>query len=144
MIGTDLNYSISTNLEDLDMDLICEKLSVESYWATGRSHEVIRASFENSHSFGLFHNASGKMVGFCRVISDFATVAYLLDVYILEGYRGKGLGKMLVKEVLSHRKTSRVSRWMLSTRDAHPFYEQFGFELVDNPEYLMGKSIKEQ
>lgn len=131
------DYFISTDVSSLDMDLVCRKLSEDSYWAAGRSHEAIRRSFENSHSFGIFRSDGKQMVGFCRVVSDFATVAYLLDVYILRSHRGRGLGKYFIQQVLDDSKLEKVRRFMLATNDAHQFYEQFGFSKIEHPEYFM-------
>lgn len=137
MTTNDSRYMLSTEPDQLDMDLVCDKLSNESYWAAGRSHDSIRNSFKNSHCFGMYDRDSHTMVGFCRVVTDYSTVAYLLDFFILEKFRGQGLGKMMIEAVLSDPKTEAVNRWMLATRDAHTFYDRFGFKQIAHPEYFM-------
>lgn len=129
------DYRISTDRALLDLDLIHDYLSKESYWATGRSQETIRRSIENSLSFGLYNGAA--QVGFARVITDYATFAWLADVFILEGARGQGLGKWLMEVIIAHPELQGFRRWVLSTKDAHDLYRSFGFVELARPERWM-------
>ncbi len=129
-------YHISTNKNDLDVEMIIDYLSGRSYWAKGRSSNDIKKSIEHSFCFGLF-TQDDKQVGFARVISDQVVYAWLMDVFILEEYRGAGLGKFLMQEILNHPDLKAVKKWALGTKDAHGLYEQFGFKTLAKPENMM-------
>ncbi|HOM03144.1 MAG TPA: GNAT family N-acetyltransferase [Acetivibrio sp.] len=128
------DFNITTDFERIDIDSICMLLS-RTYWANNRSRDIIIKSLENSLCFSLFHNE--RQIGLVRVITDCATFAYLCDVVIDEGYRGKGLGQWLMECVLNHPDLQNLRRWCLVTKDAHEFYRKFGFENVKNPEIYM-------
>ena len=120
-------FLISTDKGRLELPVITEYLE-RSYWAQGRSREVIEKSLQHSECFGLYdEERGGKQLGFARAITDYATFAYLADVFVLGTYQGRGLGKWLVKSVLSHPDLT-TCRWELGTKDAHALYAQFGFE----------------
>jgi len=127
-------FVISTDRGLLNLDLIHGFLT-GSYWAEGIPRETVRRSIENSLCFGLY--SEGKQVGFARVISDFATYAYLGDVFILDSFRGLGLGKWLMECVMSHPGLQGLRRWSLATRDAHGLYTQFGFTPLKSPARYM-------
>jgi GNAT superfamily N-acetyltransferase len=126
--------TISTDPAQLNAEEIHRYLC-GSYWAKGRSLEAVERSLKNSLGFGLYN--AGKQIGFARVISDFATFAYLCDVYVLEAYRGKGLGAWLLQAVMSHPDLQNLRRWMLATRDAHDLYRKIGFTELQAPERWM-------
>jgi GNAT superfamily N-acetyltransferase len=127
-----LEYSISTDKSKLDIDTIHNFLSNRSYWAKGRSLQSVKTSIENSLCFGLY-DKDAKMAGFARVVTDKVAFAYLMDVFVLEEYRGKGLGKMLVGHILQHPEL-QVKLWLLRTIGADGLYEKFGFtEIKDDP-----------
>ncbi len=107
-----------------------------SYWAKGIPRAVVQASIEHSLCFAVF-NDKQEQVGFARIISDFATFAYLSDVFILKAYQGKGLGKYLIANILAHPQLQSLRRIMLATNDAQDFYQGFGFSVCDHPERLM-------
>lgn len=123
-------FLISTDKSKLDIDLIHEFLSCESYWAVGIPRGTVVRSIENSLCFGVYDNAN--QIGFARVISDFATYAYVADVFILEPYRERGLGKELMASIMAHPDLQGLRRWSLGTRDAQGLYAQFGFKPVVN------------
>jgi GNAT superfamily N-acetyltransferase len=131
---------VSTSKELLDLDLISDFLSNQSYWAKGRSRQIIAKSIEISLCFGVYDSENNQL-GFARVISDYAVFAWLLDVFILEAYRGQGLGKFLMKEIMAHKNLQEVKKWGLSTKDAHGLYEQFGFSLLSNPDMMMERVL---
>jgi GNAT superfamily N-acetyltransferase len=128
-------FLISTDRARLAIDVIHEFLT-NSYWAKGISREVVERSMEHSLCFGVY-DGSGAQVGFARVISDFATVAYLGDVFVLESHRGRGLSKWLMECVTQHPALQNLRRWILLTGDAHGLYSKFGFTPVKSPESYM-------
>ena len=122
-------FLISTDRSKLDVDVIHGFLS-RSYWALGIPRETVARSIENSLCFGVYDNSN--QIGFARVVSDFATYAYVADVFILEPYRERGLGKELMASIMAHPELQGLRRWSLGTRDAQGLYAQFGFEPVVN------------
>ena len=128
------SFTISTDTARLDMDAVCDFLS-RSYWAKTRPREKTELAIANSLVFGLYDGA--KQVGIARVVSDYAVIAYLCDVFIHEDYRGQGLGKWLIETILAHPAVKDVRRWLLATSDAHELYRKFGFEELSEPEKWM-------
>jgi len=127
-------YLVSTDPERLDLGTVHEFLT-NSYWARGVSPDVILRSVSNSLCFGLYRR--GEQVGFARVITDRATFAYLADVFVLEGHRGRGLGRWLMEVVLTHPDLQGLRRWMLATADAHGLYREYGFHELGKPGIFM-------
>jgi GNAT superfamily N-acetyltransferase len=130
-------FEISTDKSRLDIDCIHAYLSKESYWAKNIPIEMVQKSIEGSICFGVYHN--GRQVGYARMISDCASFGYLADVFIIAEYRGKGLSKWLMEEIVNYPAFQPLRRWMLATRDAHGLYKQFGFTELDKPERIMQK-----
>jgi len=128
-------FLISTDRSRLDLGVIHGFLT-NCYWAKGIPREVVARSIEHSLCFGVY-DGSGAQVGFARVVSDFATVAYLGDVFVLESHRGRGLSKWLMGCVMQHPALQNLRRWILLTRGAHGLYTQFGFTPVKSPERYM-------
>jgi GNAT superfamily N-acetyltransferase len=128
-------FTISTDRARLDLKRIHEFLSTRTYWAQGRSPEVVRRSIEGSLPFGLYHGE--RLAGFARVVTDYATFAWLADVFILEEFRGRGLGHWLVETILAHPELQGFRRWVLATKDAHEIYRRFGFQDLKRPERWM-------
>jgi GNAT superfamily N-acetyltransferase len=128
-------YKISTDQALLDLDVIHNYLSNESYWSKGITKEKVQRSIENSMCFGVYKD--GKQVGLARVITDKTTFAYLCDVFILDEYRGHGLSKWLLQTILAHPDLQGLKRWTLATLDAHGLYKQFGFAPLGNPDRWM-------
>lgn len=127
-------YNITTDFKKIDVDAVCTLLG-KSYWANARTREVINKSLENSLCFSLFH--SDKQIGLIRVITDYATFAYLCDIIIDEEYRHKGLGLWFLECVFEHPELQNLRRWSLATKDAHEFYRKFGFKNLSNPGSFM-------
>jgi len=125
---------ISTDRARLDMDVVHGFLT-NYYWAKGISREVVAQSIDHSLCFGIYEN--DVQVRFARVVSDFATVAYLGDVFVLESHRGRGLSKWLMECIAQHPALQNLRRWILLTRDAHRLYSQFGFTPLKSPERYM-------
>ncbi|MBS1660553.1 MAG: GNAT family N-acetyltransferase [Bacteroidetes bacterium] len=128
-------YSISTDKERLDLSFVHGFLSKEAYWSLGIPFEVVEKSVRNSLCFGVYHGEG--QVGFARIITDFATVAYLGDVFIVQEHRGKGLSKWLVEVIRTHPELQGLRRWVLLTQDAHGLYRQFGWKDIAHPERYM-------
>lgn len=128
-------FVVSTDRARLDLNVIHGFLT-NSYWARGIPREMVARSIEHSLCFGVY-DGSGKQVGFARVVSDFATVAYLGDVFVLESHRGRGLSKWMMECILQHPALQGLRRWILLTRDAHGLYSQFGFTALRSAERYM-------
>ncbi|MEZ4647741.1 MAG: GNAT family N-acetyltransferase [Candidatus Eisenbacteria bacterium] len=126
---------ITNDPASLDLTAIHAYLT-RSYWATGIALDVVEQSVRNSLCFGLF-GTEGQQIGCARFVTDYATFAYLCDVYVLEAYRGQGLGKWLMEVVLTYPPLLGMRRILLATRDAHGLYAQYGFEPHPRPENLM-------
>ena len=126
---------ISTDKKRLNIDLIHEYLSKESYWAKDRDIEVVKRSVDNSLCFGVYKD--DKQIGFARVVTDYAVFAWIMDVFILKDYRGNGYGKQLMSAIMTHDKLQNLQRWGLGTADAHGLYEQFGFKPLSKPQNMM-------
>jgi GNAT superfamily N-acetyltransferase len=132
------NYTISTDRERLDVAMIHRWLNESSYWAQTRSLETVQKSIENSLCFGVYDG--DQQVGFCRVVTDYATFGWLCDVFIIESYRGRGLSKWLIESVVTHPDLHNVRRLLLATRDAHELYRRYGgFDTLKNPERWMDR-----
>ncbi len=129
-------YVISTDPARLDVDAVLRFLAT-SYWASERRPEVIRRSLEHSLTFGVYHGS--KQIGMARVVTDYATFAWLCDVFIDPAYRGHGLGKWLMATIMSHPELQDLRQWLLATRDAHGLYRQVGFTEIPNPARWMLK-----
>jgi GNAT superfamily N-acetyltransferase len=127
-------FVISTDPARLQLETICQFLA-RSYWANTRKQGVIALSLGNSLCFGMYDGE--KQIGFTRVVSDYATYAWLCDVFIDEDYRGRGLGKWMMTTVMAHPQLQIVRRWSLATRDAHELYRKYGFTELKNPERIM-------
>ena len=128
------NFAISTDPARLDLDAVADMLS-RAYWAVGRTRETITLSMVHSLVFGLYDGA--RQIGLARVVSDFATFAWLCDVFVHEDYRGRGLGKWLIDTVVAHPDLRQMRRFLLATRDAHGLYAQFGWKPLGSPERWM-------
>lgn len=124
-------YLVSTDRSRLDLDAVHAFLSKESYWAAGISRERLERAIASSLPFGVYRD--GRQVGFARAITDYATFAYLADVYVDEAHRRLGVSKLLMEALLAHPQLQALRRWMLGTRDAHGLYAQFGFVPLEDP-----------
>ncbi|MFF7590901.1 GNAT family N-acetyltransferase [Kitasatospora purpeofusca] len=130
-------YEISTDPARLDAALIHRWLSEDAYWALGRGREKQDLAIAGSLNFGVYERASGSQLGYARVVTDFATFAWLCDVYIAPAARGRGLGTALAAAVRDHLAPYGLRRLLLATADAHPVYAKVGFEPMAKPEKWM-------
>ncbi|MBL1214969.1 MAG: GNAT family N-acetyltransferase [Ignavibacteriae bacterium] len=131
------DYLICTDKARLNLDVIHNFLK-DSYWAKEIPYDIVKKSVENSYCFGVYKN--DEQIGFARIVSDFATFAYLADVFILEEHQGKGLSKWLMECIMQDPNLQNLRTFSLATWDAHSLYEKFGFKKIDNPEKQMSIS----
>lgn len=128
-------FLITTDKEKMDVEAIHDFLSKYSGWSDNIPIETVKKAIDNSLNFGVFYQ--NKQIGFARVISDFSTIAYLGDVYILDEFRGKNLSKKLMDVIISHPELQGLRRWILLTSTADWLYEKYGFVKIPNPEIYM-------
>jgi GNAT superfamily N-acetyltransferase len=131
----DAEYEISTDAARLDLETVVRLLRT-TYWAAQRPRDVIEKSIRHSLCFGVYWR--GAQVGFGRVVTDWATFAWICDVIIDEAHRGGGLGKRFVEAIVTHAEIAGI-RQLLATRDAHTLYERFGFERIG--EFFLGRKF---
>ena len=134
LIKDDIYFSNKT--EDMDLDVIF-KFVKESYWGQDRTIKEQEIVLLNSMNFGLFLN--NNQIAYTRVMTDKVFFAYILDFFVIKESQGKGIGKLLIKNVLNYPEIKEVDKWMLATKDAHGLYKQFGFESVKDPNKLMDR-----
>lgn len=127
-------FVVSTDPARLNIEFIHAYLT-RSYWSEGIRREVVERGIANSLCFGVYEG--GQQVGFARVITDYATFAYLADVFIVESHRGKGLSRFLMECIVNDPRLQGLRRWILGTRDAHGLYAQYGFKPLAKPERFM-------
>ena len=128
-------YLISTDNQLLNVELIHHFLSTSSYWAEGRPLDIVQRSLEHSLNFGVY--SEDHQVGFARLVTDYATFAYLSDVFVLEAFRGRGLATWLVEVITAHPDLQELQYWSLLTRDAHDLYRKVGFAAPLYPDRVM-------
>ncbi|MGC6387511.1 GNAT family N-acetyltransferase [Ewingella sp. S1.OA.A_B6] len=126
---------LSTDRARLDIDKVHHFLCVQSLWARGQPRETLLRSIDNSVALGLY--CQDQQIGFARVVTDFSRLAYLMDIFIDEAYRGRGLGTWLSEVVRSHPDLINISKWMLTTSDAQAVYQRAGWNLVACPQNVM-------
>lgn len=129
------DFTISTDRAKLNLTVIHNFLSNEAYWSKNIPYDRVKTSADNSLNFGLYHKE--EQIGYARVISDFSTIAYLGDVFVLNEFRGQGLSKWLMEKVISHPNLQGLRRWILLTGDAHELYKKYGWSNIAYPEKWM-------
>lgn len=128
-------YTMSTDRARIDLDRVYRFLAEESYWARDVTPEFVARSIAGSLVVGIYKG--DEQVGFARIITDYTRLAYILDVFIDTAHRGRDLGTWLTREMRTHPDLTSVTRWLLTTVDAHAVYERAGFVPVAHPEWLM-------
>ena len=131
-----MNYSIIDGVDKMNISEVMALLK-QTYWADKRPIEQVRHSMENSRCYGIRLEEGGKLVGFARVISDFATTYYLCDVIVDAAYQHKGLGSTLVFYIENLPEYQGL-RGILITRDAHALYEKFGYQTLNGRAMVKG------
>jgi len=126
--------TLSHEREDQQPERIHAYLT-RSYWSEGIPLSVVRRSIEGSLCFGIFTN--GEQIAFARVVTDSSTFAYLCDLYVLEEFRGRGLAKWMMEEIIAHPQLQGLRRFTLATRDAHSLYARYGFAPLARPQSVM-------
>ncbi|WHZ05318.1 GNAT family N-acetyltransferase [Neobacillus sp. YX16] len=139
-------FILSTDKQYLDTDVIHHFLSVDSYWAKGITMEKVKKSVEKSSiCFGMYEGdpskGKAKQIGFVRAVTDFVRFAWIMDVFVLPEYRGRGLSKWMMETMVGQSELKDVRKMMLCTYDAHGLYEQYGFQTLDDPEIFMQRKI---
>jgi GNAT superfamily N-acetyltransferase len=129
-------YWVSDDRALVDTTRVHRWLTDESYWAQGRSYELVVRSIRESLTLGLY-GPDGEQVGVCRWVTDYATFAWLCDVFVAAEVRGRGLGVFLVGTAMGHGDVKDLRLQVLGTRDAHELYRRFGFETVADPQRWM-------
>lgn len=132
-------FVISTDRNRIDIDVVYHYLHDDAYWCLGIPREVVERSIENSLCFGIYRDT--EQVGFARMITDYATFAYLGDVFVLPKSRGQGLSKWMMECIMAHPGLQGIRRFHLLTRDAHGLYEKSGFARVAEPGRHMEKFV---
>jgi GNAT superfamily N-acetyltransferase len=133
----DDGYTLSTDPARLDLPAVHRFLSEEAYWAQGRTYETVCESVAHSLCFGVYA-PDGAQAGLARLVTDYATFAWLCDVFVLTAHRGRGLGKWLIESVAAYPPLARLGRIILATRDAHELYRRYGgFRSLSAPERWM-------
>lgn len=127
---------ITHEVSEHDFEVIHHYLAKHAYWCKNIPAHTLKQALENSLCF-IIKNNKDQLIGFARVVSDFATFANLLDVFILDNYQGQGYGKALINAVVSHHTLQGLRRFTLATKDAHGLYQQFGFKEPKMPETAM-------
>jgi GNAT superfamily N-acetyltransferase len=120
-------YELDDDRERVDVDAVHAYIAGESYWAKGRSRANMDTAMDGSMRVIGVYAPDGRQAGFCRVVSDGVTFAYLADVFVLAEHRGRGLGVEMVREAVEGEPWRRM-KWFLSTKDAHELYRRFGFD----------------
>lgn len=121
---------ISTDIQKLDIEKISAYLGKVAYWSIGRSRADVERSIRNSICFGMYSDAE-EQIAFARVVTDRSVFANLMDVVVFDEFKGRGYGTRLLRYVLDYPDLKTV-KWQLITKDAHSFYEKFGFQLPKN------------
>ena len=127
----------STDPSTMDVDRVHQWLSEESYWARGRTREAHERAMAGSRNYGVFDAASGRQLAYARAITDGATFAWIADVFVDAGARGRGAGKRIMRGIVEDLEPLGLKRMALFTADAHGLYEQFGFRRLDDAESWM-------
>jgi GNAT superfamily N-acetyltransferase len=118
-------FELDDDLDRIDLAAVHRYLSEESYWAKGREYGDVEILVrEAARVVGLYHD--GSQIGFCRAARCAPGLFYLADVYVLDDYRGRGLGVELVREMIDGEPLAG-RKWLLHTEDAHDLYKRLGF-----------------
>jgi GNAT superfamily N-acetyltransferase len=129
------SIEISTDRARLDVAMIHAFLANDSYWVPGISRSSVEKCIKHSLCFGAY--ADGRQIAFARVVTDYVRYAHLLDVFVLPEFRGRGISKLLMSNILSHPELRTIARYTLGTQDSHGLYAQYGFTSIASPERQM-------
>jgi GNAT superfamily N-acetyltransferase len=132
-------FEVSTDPNRLDLDTV-ERFLRASYWAPDRPRDLIERALRESLCFGLYEAGTARQIGLVRVVTDYATFAWLCDVFIEPQFRGRGLGAWMMEVTLAHPSLRGLARWLLATLDAHDLYERYGFTPLARPQGWMERT----
>lgn len=124
------DYELSFDRSRIDRSLVHAFLTT-SYWSPGIRRDVVGRAIDHSLVLGVYEPTTGAQVAFARVVTDYASFAWVCDVFVLDEHRGRGLGKRMMAALLAHPELATLRRWSLGTKDAHGLYAQFGFAPAD-------------
>ncbi|MBO0340922.1 MAG: GNAT family N-acetyltransferase [Bacteroidota bacterium] len=130
-----MEFHISTEKDKLDIQKVHQQVS-STYWGKGRTKEQTLMTINNSICFGMY-TEEGEQIAYARIMTDGLIFAYIMDVVVFDPYKGKGLGKKLVKHILERPDVKKVNTVALKTMDTHRFYEALGFKSVGNSKMWM-------
>jgi GNAT superfamily N-acetyltransferase len=125
---------VSDDPSRVDVEVVWQFLSTTAYWGRWRARDDVEAQIRGAWRVVGAYASDGAMVGFAWAFSDGVSGAYLADVFVLPAWRGRGVGRQLVEEMVENG-PGREFRWMLHTADAHDLYGAFGF-VAPNASYL--------
>jgi GNAT superfamily N-acetyltransferase len=128
-------YWASDDRALIDAGQVHAWISGESFWAEGRSRDAMARAIETSLVIGLY-SAEGTQVGLARLVTDYATFAWLCDVFVDSAHRGRGLGTFLVDTAVGHPDV-RGLRQVLVAEPGRSLYARFGFGPLARPERWM-------
>lgn len=137
-----MRYEIVTGAAAMDLDAVHAMLA-KSYWSARIRREVVERALANSLVVGAFaidDRGARTQVGVARAVTDFATFAWLCDVYVEEAHRGRGLSKRMIEMLFDNPELRTLRRWCLATRDAHGLYERYGFAPVEAGRWMERKN----
>ena len=137
----DKDFELTTDPDKVDFQKLHHLLAFESYWNQNIPKDLLQKALQNSLNFSIIDKKNNQFTGFARIITDYATFAYLCDVIIDPTYRGNGLGKWLIKTIMIHPELQGLRFWFLMTRDAHELYSKSGWKPIQNPQNAMGIKI---
>ncbi len=127
---------VTTELDEIDLDVVHRWLSEEAYWALGRSRDLVERAARASVNFGAL-DAEGRLIGYARVVTDAATFAWVCDVFVSPAARGVGVGTLLAETIAATARSWGLKRTMLATADAHGVYAKVGFVPLPDPDRMM-------
>jgi GNAT superfamily N-acetyltransferase len=137
-------YLVSDDRARLDFDVIHGFLK-DAYWAPGVPRAVVEHAARQSRPFGLYLTEDGarpRQIGYMRVLTDEASIGHLLDVFVLERFRGQGLARWMVGAVLAEPSFAAIRTWILGTKDAHEVYRRFGFSEAEPGRYMTRRVVQ--
>ena len=115
----------------------------DSYWARGIPLATVERALTGSLCMAVLqrdrHGNGEQLLAFARAVTDGATFAWLCDVIVHPGWRGHGLGKQVVAELLAQPELQGLRRVLLATADAHGLYQRHGFAALKAPERWLEK-----
>lgn len=124
-----MEFDVSLDPGRRQMDVIYGMLR-RAYWCEGIRREIVEEAFRNSIAVGAYRVDDGRQIGVARAVTDFATFAWICDVFVEEAWRGVGVAKRMIEMILAEPRLRTLRRFCLATRDAHTLYERFGFAPV--------------